>query len=459
MRIAPSPTGHMHVGLARTALFNWLFARQAEGEFLLRIEDTDIERSEKKYEDEIIQGLSWLGLNWDGEVYRQSDRREVYKKYLKKLIEENKAYYCYCAKEELEAQRQEMIAEGLVPKYNGRCRSLDKVDAKKPSVIRLKIPEIKIEFKDLIRGKVEFDVGLFGDLVIAKNLENPLYNFAVVVDDEEMKISHVIRGEDHISNTPRQILIGQALRFQMPIYAHIPLILAPDRSKLSKRSNEVSLLEYKERGYLPEAMVNFLGFLGWHPEGDDEILDLKKMVQLFDIAKIQKGGAVFNQEKLDWFNNQYLRKLSAEEIYECLKPFLKENKIESPPSFIKKVIEVLKERMKTLIEFFELADFFFNLPEYDVSLLKWKDQSLPDVKIILEKIFEAFSGVSDSEFHSKKLGEILNSLINGTPRGEVFWPLRVALSGKNASPDPLMITEVLAKIETVRRIELAIGKI
>ena len=257
----------MHIGSARTAIFNWLFARKYGGKLILRIEDTDKERSEKRYDDELLQGLSWLGLNWDegpqsvgdadqlalggekGEFgpYRQSERTAIYKKYLQQLIESGDAYYCYCTKEDIEAQRQMMLAQGLPPKYSGHCRNTPAPEGKSPETIRFKVPEIKVEFKDLVRGKVVFDAALFGDFIIAKDLDTPLYNFAVVVDDSLMQISHVIRGEDHLSNTPKQILMGRALGFAEPIFAHIPLILNPDRSKMSKRYSDTALMNYRER--------------------------------------------------------------------------------------------------------------------------------------------------------------------------------------------------------------------
>jgi len=319
VRFAPSPTGPIHIGSIRTALFNWLFARKYGGTFVLRIEDTDKERSEKRYDDELLEGLSWMGLNWDegpqtasdagqlaldgaahekGEFgpYRQSERTAIYHKYLQQLIESGDAYYCYCSKEDIEAQRQMMLAQGLPPKYSGHCRNLAAPpEGKSPEVIRFKTPEVKVEFKDLVRGKVVFDAALFGDFIIAKDLDSPLYNFAVVVDDALMEISHVIRAEDHLSNTPKQILMGRALGFDEPIFAHIPLILNADRSKMSKRFADTALLNYRERGYVPEAMLNFLALLGWHPRGDKEVLSREELIAEFDIDRVQQSGAIFNE--------------------------------------------------------------------------------------------------------------------------------------------------------------------
>ncbi len=460
VRFAPSPTGKLHIGSVRSALFNWLFARHNAGKFFLRIEDTDKERSKKEYEDEIIEGLKWLGIEWDGEIYRQSERGKYYRKNLEKLLEEGRAYYCYCTKEELEAQKESMTAEGLPPKYSGHCRNLKKaLIGREPEVIRFAVPEVEIEFKDLIRGTVKFDAGLLGDIVIAKDLDTPLYNFAVVVDDGMMEITHVIRGEDHISNTPKQILIQRALGFDVPIFAHVPLILAPDRSKLSKRRAEASFLDYRDRGYLPEAMVNFLALLGWHSEGNEEIFSRQDLIKLFDISRVQKSGAVFNEDKLAWLNSQHIRRLSQGEIFERLQPWLENWKIKASRDFIQKVISVVKDRMRTLGEFFELAGFFFGVSEYDRALLKWKGQALPDVRINLQKILEAFQGLSVGDFTAARITVILDGLVDGAKRGEVFWPFRVALSGKLVSPDPAEIAEILGKEEVLRRVKVALDKL
>src|SRR5581483_9572508 len=269
VRLAPSPTGPVHIGTARTALYNYLFAKQHNGEFLIRIEDTDKERSEQKWTDEIIEQLHWLGIDWDegpdigGKFgpYKQSQRHEMYRKYLEKLLEEKKAYYCNCKPEDLEAKRQDQMSRGLAPKYDGTCRNKHNTSG----VIRFIVHDKKIVFCDVIRGDVAFDMGLLGDMVIAKSLEEPLFHFVVVVDDFLMQISHVIRGEDHLSNTPRQILLQEAMGFYQPIYAHIPLFLNADKSKMSKRQGDVALKEYHDKGYLPEALINFMVLLGWNP--------------------------------------------------------------------------------------------------------------------------------------------------------------------------------------------------
>lgn len=473
VRLAPSPTGSLHIGTARTALFNWLFAKQNQGQFVLRIEDTDKERSEKKYEVEILEALTWLGLNWNegpnlessGDVgtfgpYRQSERIAIYRKYLEKLLAEKKAYYCYCTKEELEAQKQSMASEGLPAKYNGHCRNLtDPPKNKEPQVIRFLTPEKRVEFVDLIRGKVSFDSSLFGDMVIAKDAENPLYNFAVVIDDEEMAISHVIRGEDHLSNTPKQILMQEALGFKNPTYGHLPLILAADRSKLSKRYAETSLLEYRKNGYLPEAVLNFMALLGWHPEGDDEVLTPEQMIEKFDIKKIQKSGAIFNPEKLAWLNSQHIKILSNEKILDIIRPNLEKENIQADKEFILKIIGIEKNRLKNLADFIPQTDFFFRLPDYETKLLKWKDETLPDVEINLSRAKKALEAIDPKNFTSENIKTGLEAIVDPKSRGQIYWPLRAALSGKQASPDPIEIAAILGQTETITRIQTAISKI
>lgn len=326
-RFAPSPSGFFHIGSARTALFNFLFTRQNGGVFILRIEDTNPDTSKKEYEDDIIESLKWLGFEWD-EFYRQSERKDVYKKYLEKLFTKNKAYHCFCSEEELEAQSQYRASIGEPPKYSGKCGKLTEKEAKEnlsrgeKSIIRFRAPEKIIKVKDLIRGELEFDTKLIGDFSVAKDMESPLYNFSVTVDDAEMNISHVIRGEDLLSNTPRQILIQEALDFSKVQYAHLPLILGSDRSKLSKRHNAPSVNEFRKDGYLPEAMVNFLAFLGWNPGDEREIYSLPSLTKEFSFERVQKGGAVFNVKRLEFLNGFYIRQRSTEKLTELCIPYL-----------------------------------------------------------------------------------------------------------------------------------------
>lgn len=486
VRIAPSPTGALHIGTARSALFNYLFAQNpstgGKGKFILRIEDTDKERSELRWVEDIIDGLKWLGIEWDegpdigGKFgsYKQSQRGEVYEKYLKKLLEQNKAYYCFCTEEELETKRQEQMSRGVAPKYDGKCAHLPKEIVQKnlaegkPSVIRFRIPEKKVKFYDLIRKDVEFDMSLVGDIVIAKNLETPLYNFTAAVDDFEMQISHVIRGEDHISNTPKQILLQDALGFPHPEYGHLPLILAPDRSKMSKRYGAVSVAEYRLKGYLPEAMVNFMVLLGWNPGTEKEVFSLSQLEKEFSIEKVQKAGAIFNIQRLDFLNGLYIREKPIEKLTELCMPYLKEAGLlvfgQVSENKLEKIIEVSRTRIKKLSDISELSDFFFqDKLSFDKNLLKWQTMGEGDIKESLEFSEKILSGIKKWELKNleKELffaSEKFN-LEKGFPvqnRGYLLWPLRVALSGKQSSPSPFEIVDILGKEKTLRRIEDAI---
>jgi glutamyl-tRNA synthetase len=507
VRFAPSPTGFLHIGAARTALFNFLFARKNNGVFILRIEDTDKERVKPEYEKDITESLRWLGMEWDegpdvgGKYgpYRQSERGEIYKKYLEKLLEEGKAYYCFCTLEELEAERQYFLSIGQAPKYSGKCRNLPKELIEKyrkegrPYVIRFKVPPKKVEFNDLIRGKIEFDMSLSGDFIIAKDFYSPLYNFACVVDDFEMKISHVIRAEEHISNTPKQILLQEALGFSRPFYAHIPLILGPDRSKLSKRHGATSILEYKKQGYLPEALVNFMAFLGWNPGENREFYSMASLIKEFSFERVQKSGAVFNIKKLDFLNGFYIRQKSPEKLTELCIPYFIESElikpefkeIEYPPAYgakeivpiykiletgeeidfenLKKIVEIYQQRLKKLSEISELTDFFFKKElKYEKELLKWKEMTEEEVLKAIDKLENLLIKIDD--WKKEKLEEILmeearkfSESIGREPgdRGYLLWPLRVALTGKEASAGPFEIAEILGKEKTIERIRRA----
>lgn len=476
VRIAPSPTGPLHLGTVRTALFNWLFARHYGGIFILRIENTDAGRSAKRFEENIFEGLEWLGIDWDeGPIagsqlsegfvgdygpYRQSERLDIYEKYIKKLLDEQKAYYCYCTRQELEAERESLLTQGLPPKYMGRCRSqMEPPLGKKAELIRFKVVERLVEFNDLIRGKIAFDTSLIGDIAIAKNGRTPLYNFAVVVDDATMKISHVIRGEDHIPNTPKQILLQEALGFEEPVYAHLPLILSPDRRKLSKRFAEMSILNYRDQGYLPEAMVNFLAFLGWHPQTEKDVMSVEDLIQEFDLGKVQKSGAIFNEEKLNWLNGEYLKKYDNENLTQLLLPRLAERGLTKKPAELKKIITLMKGRMKTLNDFFALADFFFEFPEYNAGLLIWKNNPREVIRENVEEVLKVIATLNEVDFSATNIEAALKPLSNSRGSGEVFWPLRVALSGKKASPGPFEIAEILGKEETLHRLEIALKKL
>lgn len=449
-RFAPSPTGNLHIGSARTALFNYLFAKQNKGKMVLRIEDTDIERSKKEFEEDIIENLELLGLKWD-EFYRQTERLDIYKKYLQKLLDEDKAYYCFCSKEELEEMRNEQASRGEAPKYNGKCANISKKEAEErvakgeEHVIRFKMLSQKVKFTDLIRGEVEFDSGLIGDIVIAKDTNTPLYNFAVIIDDFEMGITHIIRGEDLLPNTPKQILMQQALGFNKVEYAHLPLILGSDRSKMSKRDGATSIKKYLNQGYLPEVLINFLAFLGWNPGTEKEIFSLEELIQEFSIDKIQKSGAVFNVQRLDYLNGVYIRKMPVEKLTELCKQFV--------PEINEKIVSLYQERLKKISEIGELTDFLFKDISVDKSLLKWKDMSEKDVVESLNKSIKILSGIK--EWNKTDLEKVLLEGA-GANRGELLWPLRVALSGKKASPPPFEIADILGKEKTLKRLNDAV---
>ncbi len=463
VRFAPSPTGPFNLGNARTALINWLFAKGKNGALILRIEDTDRERSRKKYEDGILEALRWLELDWD-EFYRQSERTDLYTGYLLRLLKEGIAYHCFCSPEELEAERNEQFASGLPPKYSGKCRSIPLAEAREmaargKSVVRFRMPEKKIAFHDLIRGRVVVDTSLIGDIVIAKSESEPLYNFAAAVDDYELRITHVIRGEDHISNTPKQIALAEAMGFASPReFIHLPLILGADRKKLSKRHLAKSVLEYREEGYLPQAMRNFLVLLGWHPKEDREVLSFSEMVSEFSFDRVQKSGAVLNPDKLDWFNTHYLKELGEEELVQFVRPHLPEAWF-SDASRIRKVLGIERERMRRLTELKDDISFFFELPDYDSTLLLWKGMSKERAAKNLRAEAAVIQNISDDSFSAKVFEREIAALAEREGRGEMFWPLRVALTGREHSPGPFECAEALGKGESLRRIEAAVKKL
>lgn len=472
VRIAPSPTGFFHIGTARTALFNYLYARKYSGDFIVRIEDTDKERSEKHFEQDILDGLSWLGITYDegpGKEglhgpYHQSQRTEHYTKGIDALLVNGKAYHCFCTKEELEAQRSDSESQGLPPRYSGCCGKLSQEEVEKnlvnkmPSVIRFRTPETRVSFHDLIKGPIEFDASLTGDFVIARTRTDVLYNFAVVMDDAAMEITHVLRGEDHISNTPKQILLQHALGFSTPVYGHIPLILGPDRSKLSKRHGALPVLEYKKMGYLPEAVVNFIALLGWNPGTEKEMFSLDELTKAFDIERVNTSNAIYNIQKLDWFNAQYLRKLSLSELTALCMPYLKEAGLHPDVSRAEKVVALEHERLKKLSDIVPLASFFFVLPHYDAALLTWKKSDAQSARKYLEAVRVVCDRIPSDVWDKTHIHTALAELVAGASMGDVYWPLRVALSGQEHSPGPEEIAEALGKEETLKRIDQALQK-
>lgn len=432
--MAPSPTGKFHIGSARTALFSYLFARRHGGKFILRIEDTDKERSKKEFEENIIESFKWLGLEYD-EFYRQSERTEIYKEQIKKLIDSGHAYI---SKEE----SREVGERPAFAKGSGEVRE---------EVIRFKNPNKKIKFTDVILGEVEIDSTDLKDFVIAKDLDTPLYHLTVVVDDGVMGVSHVIRAQEHLANTPRQILILEALGFQRPVYAHIPLVLAPDKSKMSKRHGATALLDFRDMGYLPEAVINFLAFLGWNPGTEQELFTKDELVQAFSLEKVQTGGGVFNIEKLNWFNREYLKKLPTETQLAEVKKYL-----DIDDERLERALPSLMERISKWNDLANAEEFGFYaaLSEYDPNLLIWKKSDQEKTLAHLTKVKELLGAADFSSAESVK--SAVWDYAEAAGRGDVLWPLRVALSGKEKSPDPFTLAYIFGYHETLERLEKAI---
>ncbi len=423
----------------------------------MRIEDTDLERSDKKYKKDITENLKWLGLEWDEGPYKQSERIKIYQKYIEKLLDFGQAFYCPHTKEELAKERKEQIKKKQAPRHVCKRKG-------KKGIIRFRCPDKKIVFDDLIRGKVEFEGKLLGDIGIAKDTKTPLYNFAAAIDDIEMKISQVIRGEDHISNTPKQILIQEALGFKPPQFAHLPLILGADKSKMSKRHGATSMSWYKKEGYLPEAMINFMVLLGWNPGTEKEIFSLEELIKGFSLERVHKGGAIFNRQRLDWLNGHYIRQMDLDKLTKLCLPYLKESlrgaegDTAIPVDYAKKVVALEQPRIRTLSQIGELTQFFFvDKPEYEPDLLIWKKMSLKEVKKNLEILEKELGEIGD--FNKETLEGVIMSLTEKYGSGELLWPLRVALTGQKASAGPFEIMEVLGKQKTLKRIKEAIGKI
>ncbi|OHA33475.1 MAG: glutamate--tRNA ligase [Candidatus Taylorbacteria bacterium RIFCSPLOWO2_01_FULL_45_59] len=452
-RFAPSPTGYFHAGSYRTALFSWIFARQNKGKFILRIEDTDKERSKREYEENIIDSLKWLGLEYD-EFFRQSDRIEVYKKYIQRLIVDGYAYVSD------ETSKNEEVKKRFA--VEGKKIETNQLRA---SVIRFKNPNKKISFNDTIRGMVEFDTTELGDFIIAKSENEPVFHLVVVIDDHEMGITHIIRGEDHISNTSRQILIFEAIGAKIPQYVHIPLLLSSDHSKLSKRHGAISVSEYRNKGYLPEAMVNYLALLGWHPSDDKEILTIEEIMDKFSLERVQKSGAIFDEEKLKWFNRQYVLKLSDTDFAEHARPFLPEWVVPNSDTF-NKLIPVLRDKITKFSEITamlgtsgELA-FVRRLPEYEKQSLLWKKN--PDPRNAQTHLIETgnlFKLISVDSFMANVIKQTIWPYVEANGKGDVLWPLRMALTGQEQSPDPFISAALLGKEESLKRLYEALSRL
>jgi glutamyl-tRNA synthetase len=463
VRFAPSPTGHLHLGGARTALFNWLYAKHNKGTFILRIEDTDKTRSTEEYIETIIEGMKWLGLDWDEGPYRQINRFSIYKDYANKLIREGKAYYCYCSSEEVEKRRQEALAQGKPPKYDGRCRNLREPIFDRIPAIRFKMSqEGETVVDDLIRGKVIFDNAQLDDLIIMRSDGTPTYNFVVVVDDVDMQITHVIRGDDHLNNTPKQIHIYKALGYKIPAFAHLSMILGSDKTRLSKRHGATAVTSYKEMGYLSDAFVNYLARLGW-AHGDQEIFTRDELIEFFSLEVVGRSAAVFNPEKLLWLNGQYIKNSPTEKLVELVMPFLIREKIIKgdqtlDKDWLSKAIDTLKERSRTLVELAHSLHFYIAEDiEYDEKARGkfLNEKSLP----YLIDIREAFKSLDN--FIAPELEKVFMSLVEkyNIKLGNLAQPVRVAITGKAESPGIFEVLEIVGKEETIRRLEEAIKTI
>ena len=492
-RIAPSPTGPLHIGTARTALYNFLFARHEGGTFVLRLEDTDVARSTVAYERDILEGLHWLGLRWDegpevaGEPargpyapYRQMERLPLYRAAVERLLAEDRAYPCYCTREELEADRLAQEAAREAPRYAGRCarltpeqrRALER-QGRRPA-IRFRIPAGTVAFDDIVRGHVEIDTAaLGGDLVIVRSDGTPLYHFTVVVDDAEMAITHVIRGEDHLSNTPKHILLFRALGADVPQFAHLPLILNPDRTKMSKRKSQTAMADYRAQGFVPEAMVNFLALLGWASGTEEEIFTLDELVDRFDLSRVHSGGAVFDRERLEWLNGQWIRRLAPEDLAERLVPFLADHlavreaggaRLVRRPSAeeILPLVPLVRERLPVLGAIGDLVDFLFvdDLP-LDPALLVPKRWDTDTTLLGLETARGTIDAQGRVSFEADELEGPLRdaAAAHGWKPGDLFMAIRVAITGRTVSP-PLFDTMVaLGPRRTLDRLDAAIASL
>jgi len=478
VRFAPSPTGHLHIGASRTVLFNWLFARSQNGVFILRIEDTDRSRSTIEFERSIIEDIRWLGLDWDegpeigGDYgpYYQSERRELYKEMADKLLEKGLAYRCYCTENELERSRKEALKRGVMPKYDGRCSNLTPEDerhliseGRKPT-IRFRVPERKIVVHDLIRGDVEFDSNVIGDFILIRSDGMAGFNFAVVVDDAVMKITHVIRGEDHLANTARHILLFEALGYPVPKVAHNSMALGPDHAKLSKRHGATSIGEYRKQGFLPSALVNYLALLGWSSGDGREIFTLQELIRAFSIDRISKSPAIFDIDKLKWINGQHIRQLSIGELTSLVLPYLKEvSYIVSEPSseeiaWIEKVVEAAQTNLVTLSDVTESAKLFFEEElDYDEDVLGvLKGEQVP---MVLKTFKETLAKEGEIDIEKAKLllkGVAAELKSQGIKGKEVYHPIRAALTGKLSGHELFYVIFVFGKDKCLKRVEEAL---
>lgn len=478
VRFAPSPTGPFHIGGARSALFNWLVARHADGTFLVRIEDTDLKRSTKESEENIKDSLKWLGMNWDEGIdvggphgpYRQTERLDLYKKEVQRLLDEGKAYYCYCSAEELEKSRKAQLDAGKTPIYDEHCRHLTEeekaryeAEGRKP-VVRLKVRKDGVfAFDDMVRGHVEFQAAGVGDFIIMKSDGIPVYNFAVVIDDAFMEVTHVIRAEEHLSNTPRQLAIYEALGYKPPKFGHISLILGEDHKKMSKRHGATSVTEYRNMGYLPEAVVNYLALLGWTPKGEQEIFTEEELIKQFSMKRVSSNDAVFDINKLNWINFQYMKKMDADQLYDLIVPFLvKAGYVDATVSegkkdWLKKVIWFMKDHIYFAGQAADELRFFFEdmpkITDEDILAVMKEETSGKLLKAFIEdlKALETFD--------QAEIKKCFNACMKaqGIKGKAAYEPTRIALTGVTQGPGMFEMMELFGREKTMDRLEAALA--
>ncbi len=475
VRFAPSPTGPLHIGGARSALFNYLFAAHQGGELVVRIEDTDLDRSRREYEDEILESLKWLGITWnegiqaggDNGPYRQTERLDIYRQYIKQLLEQGDAYYCFCSPEELETEREQQMQNGQMQRYSGRCCGLTEREAREriaagiqPSV-RFRVPAHQMYIvNDLVRGTVSFESDNSGDFIILKSDGIPVYNFAVVIDDVLMDITHVIRAEEHLSNTPRQLMLYDALRFNRPEFAHISLILGNDRQKMSKRHGATSLVQYRQMGYLPEALFNFLALLGWSPEGEQEILSRENLVKAFTLDRVAKSPAVFDMDKLNWMNQQYLKQKSTPELAAMLRPYLEKSEWSDELKRLDVIryhllVEATRDHLVCLADICGQVDVFFAEVEWEEEARQaLAAETAAGVLTAFYDELPEFAEPGEAKAFIKSLVKKLNLKAK-----DVYMPLRSALTGRVHGPELPYLILVLGRGECLRRIKQALVRL
>lgn len=461
-RFAPSPTGYLHIGGVRTALYSYLWAKKNNGKFLLRIEDTDQTRYQPEAESSIYDGLKWLGINWEGDIIRQSTRTAVYQQHAEQLLKAGKAYYCFCTAERLELMRDIQRKKGRAPKYDKTCLRLEpelvqqRIASGEAHVVRLNIAEEGIvRVHDLVRGDIDFQCQELDDQVLLKSDGFPTYHLANVVDDHAAQITHVIRGEEWIPSTPKHVLLYQAFGWEQPVFAHLSLFINKGGGKLSKRQGAMSILEYKHQGYLPEAIINFIALLGWNPKTTQEVFTMAELVEAFDLTQINRANPIFDTDKLDWYNGQYIRRLPLEQIVEQCRPYLPET---AELSYVIDVVKLEYERLKRFSDITQQTDFFFvDQLTYPVELLTWKQTPTERTRSALTAVHEQLATVT--QWTKEELERVILPWIAeaGYTNGEVLWPVRAALTGKRASPSPFEVAAVLGKTRALARLQQAIS--